>query len=198
LSIVAMSRRRLALGLGLVGLLAHCGDTPPPRLFTLSARGAAPMGEASLTIMITQLTLPKYLDRPEIVRYGSAYELRLSEFERWGEEMNEMVTRTIMENLALRLPRAQIFTAHGLAASPVDATVDIDIGRFDAGADGVVVLAARWIVRRERRPADFQTARLMMQPASPSTVDLVAAMSDVLGQFADILVTRAQSVLEAA
>jgi uncharacterized lipoprotein YmbA len=154
------------------------------------------MSQSTLKIIIAQVTLPKYLDRPEIVRYGSTYELRLSEFERWGEEMNEMVTRTLLENLALRLPRAQIFAAHGLAASPVDATVDIDFGRFDAGADGVVVLAARWIVRREPRSADFETARLTAQSASPATVDLVAAMSDALGQFADILVTRAQSVLE--
>jgi uncharacterized lipoprotein YmbA len=198
LSTIIISRRRAAFGLGLVGLLARCGDTPPPRLFTLSARPAAPMSQSALKIMIAPVLLPKYLDRPEIVRYGSAYELRLSEFERWGEEMNEMVTRTIMDNLALRLPRAQIFTTHGLAGSPVDATVDIDIGRFDAGADGVVVLAARWIVRREPRPGDFQTARLTTQPVSPATLDLVAAMSDALGQFSDLLVTRAQSLLETA
>ena len=193
-----MSRRRLALGLGLVGLLARCGDTPPPRLFTLSARTATATSESSLKIMIAQVTLPKYLDRPEIVRYGSAYELRLSEFERWGEEMSEMVTRTIMDDLALRMPRAQIFAARGLVASPVDATVDIDIGSFGAGADGVVVLAARWIVRREPRLADFQAVRLTAQPTSASTADLVAAMSDALGQFADILVTRARGLLETA
>ena len=181
----SFSRRRAVIGLGLVGLLGGCGTTPPPRLFTLAPRPAVKPNRMAAKITVKGVTVAKYLDRPQIVRFGTAYELSVSEFERWGEGMSDMVTRVLVEDLSLRLPESDIFAASGAAIVPADASVDVDIDRFDADPDNAVILAARWVVRREPQALSSRADRIVVRPRSPATVDLVSAMSDALGQLGD-------------
>ncbi len=61
--------------------------------------------------------------------------------------------------------------------------------RLDTDASGVLVLLAQVAVRRSdvREAAHAQTLRLTVQPASPATRDLVAAMSEAIGKLADAI-----------
>jgi uncharacterized lipoprotein YmbA len=95
------------------------------------------------------------------------------------------------ENLVQRLPDAAIFVESGAISAQADVVLEVDIQRFDADADGAVVLLAQVAVRREtgavggRAGAVVRTIRLTGQPASAQTADFAAALSGVLGQLAD-------------
>jgi len=184
------SRRQLVVGVVLAPLLADCAQTATPRFFTLAARPpTAATPRSSKAVMVKSVEIAKYLDRPQIVRYADPYELRLYEFERWGEGMRDMVTRVLVENLSMRLPGGQVFAGSGPLTMRPDTTVEIDIHRFDAGPDGTVILAAQWAVQREGRRARLQDERIQVPTGSPDTVQLVAAMSDALGQLGDRIVS---------
>jgi uncharacterized lipoprotein YmbA len=184
------SRRQLMIGAGLMPLVAACAETAPPRFFTLAARPPAtgstsPPRRAATTVMVKSVEIAKYLDRPQIVRYADPYELRLFEFERWGEGMRDMVTRVMVENLSLRLPGGQVFAGSGPLTMHADTTVETEISRFDADPDGTVVLAAQWAVQRDGKRTRLQAKHIRV-PTSPSDIaQLVAAMSDALGQLGD-------------
>jgi uncharacterized protein len=181
-----LSRRRMLAGSVLAPTLVACSTTPPPRVFTLVPRPATQQADrSSPTVMVKSVELAKYLDRPQIVRYSDTYELQLSEFERWGEGMRDMVTRVLVENLAVRLPNSQVFAGSGPLTIHADATVEVDISRFDADPGGAVVLAARWAIQREAKKTRLVWERISVPANAPATPQLVAAMSDALGQLGD-------------
>ena len=196
--------RRLVLGaLASLPSLAGCSTSPTPKLYTLAPRPAtpvsrsatagsgstAPASRAAMTVMVRQVEVAKYLDRPQIVRYSDAYEMSASEFERWGEGLSDMVTRVLVENLSQRLPASQVYAASGPLNLPsADVTVEVNIYKFDADPGRTVILAAQWVVHSGsgRKAQDHLRAReFRIAPTSSDTAAQVAAMSDALGQLAD-------------
>ncbi len=167
-------------------LLGACASAEPA-YYTLAAVPGAGRQGAPRLIELRRPGIAGYLDRPEIVRAGGAYQLRVAGTERWGEPFGDLVGRILSEDLNTRLPGSSVFTAAGSISAQADATVELDIQRFDADVTGQVTLLAQVSVARGRRAASAVTRaiRLTRQPAGPSTPELVAAMSAVLGQLAD-------------
>ena len=174
-------------GLGIAALLGGCGTSPPSRRFLIAPRPSTDPPPFAGRIMIASVGVAKYLDQPQIVRHRSGYELSLAEFELWGEGMADMVGRVLADDLAARLSGSEVFVGDGAATVPADASVELYIERFDTDPDGSVVLSARWTIRRGGEPARLGLERVTTRPASPSTADLVAGMSDALATLADHL-----------
>ncbi len=188
------SRRRLVgTLLLLLPVIAGCSSTPPPKLYTLAPRPATPANQLAATVSVRQVGVAPYLDRPQIVRYSSPYEMSASEFNRWGEGMSDMVTRVLVENLAERLPASQVYAAAGPLTLPgADITIEVNIPRFDADAGGTVILAAQWVVHSgsgKKAKDQFHAQQFRVAPPSNDTAGQVAAMSDALGQLASQIAT---------
>jgi uncharacterized lipoprotein YmbA len=191
---MTLSRRGL-LGLALAGSAAACAS-PEPAYFTLAAVPGTPMRGGPALIELRRPGLAGYLDRPEIVRSNSPYSLRVTGSERWGEPLGDLFTRILAEDLNARLPGSSVFTSAGSITADADATVEIDIQRFDADPSNRVVLLAQVAVSRGRARASALTrvVRLTVQPVGPTTANLVAAMSTALGQLADALAAMLRDV----
>lgn len=178
--------RRRAVLWALPALLAGCAS-PEPAYYTLLAQRGAVAGTGPKLVELRRIGLAGYLDRPEIVRNNSDYRLSILGGERWGEPLGDLVARILAENLNSRLPGSSVFTAAGTISATADATVELDLQRFDLDPTGQVVLLAQVAVSRSRARASAaaQTVRLTVTPAGASTTQLVAAMSMALGQLAD-------------
>ena len=177
-----MKRRTLLAGLA----LSACRSAEPA-YFTLAAMpGQAGAGGPRL-VEVQRPGLAGYLDRPGIVRANSAYQLSVAGMERWGEPLGDLIGRVLAEDLNQRLPGSSVFTTAGTISAQPDATVELDVLRFDPDPGGQMVLLAQVAVSRgrDRASAITQTVRQTMRPAGPATADLVASMSTVLGQLAD-------------
>lgn len=177
--------------LGLVAGVGACAS-PEPTYYTLapaaSAKTEPPSPRAPRTVELRRFGLAGYLDRPEIVRTGGDYQLRLVSGERWGEPLGDLIGRIVAENLTIRLPGLTVFTQAGRISGDSDATVEIDIQRFDADAAGPVTLLAQAAVRRGLRGALVnRTVRLQAMPTGAATRDMVAAMSRMLGELSDVV-----------
>ncbi len=180
-----MKRRALLSALPAAWVVA-CAS-PEPSYYTLApVPGVARSGGPKL-VELRRPGLAGYLDRPEIVRTGGTYQLNVAGRERWGEPFGDLVVRILAENLNSRLSSSSVFTSAGSITADADATVELDIQRFDADASGNVVLLAQVAASRgrDRSKAATRTVRRTVTPAGPSTAELVAAMSLALGQLAD-------------
>ncbi len=176
-----MRRRALLLGLA----VSACAS-PEPAYYTLAAVPGVAKGGAPSSVELRRPGIAGYLDRPEIVRAGSAYRLRVATGERWGEPFGDLFGRILAENLNSRLPGSSVFTSAGAISAQADAAVELDVQRFDLDPNGTVVLLAHVAVSRTRRgPATTRVIRLTQRPSSAATADLVAAMSAALGALAD-------------
>ncbi len=191
---MTLARRRL-LTLALAGAVPAC-TSAEPAIYTLAAVPGTAQRGAPAQVELRRPGLAGYLDRPEIVRSNSAYSLRLTGAERWGEPLGDLFARILAEDLNSRLPGSSVFTSAGSITAEADATIEMDIQRFDADPSGMVVLLAQVAVSRGRARASAATrvVRLTVQPASAKTADLVAAMSTALGQLADALATMLRNV----
>jgi uncharacterized lipoprotein YmbA len=95
----------LGLTLGfLVMVLLGCASTPPTRFFVLSpVSGFEKMGnregERCFAIGIGPVKIPEYLNQPEIVTRITQNEVRLDEFVKWAEPLENNISRALAENL---------------------------------------------------------------------------------------------------
>lgn len=169
----------------LAAVLVGCAS-PEPAYFTLAAvPGVARTGGPTL-VELRRPGIAGYLDRPEIVR-GGEYRLRMAAGERWGEPFGDLFGRVLAEDLNRRLPGTTVFTSAGSISATADATVEVDVQRFDADGSGVITLAAQVAVSRVRRGPAVTRAVRLQRPAGATTVELVAAMSGLVGEMAEVV-----------
>ena len=193
-----MNRRTLLLAPVAVGL-ARCAS-PDPAIYTLRAVPGAVVGSGPTAVKIARPGLAGYLDRPEIVRDSSVSRLTLNSGERWGEPLGDMLGRVLALDLAQRLPGSSVFTEAGTISVDPSATVELDIQRFDLDESGAVILLVQVAVEQGRShdPAFTRSLRLTATPASTRTPDVVAAMSQAVGQMADTVASILHQVVPVA
>ncbi|MBC7800644.1 MAG: membrane integrity-associated transporter subunit PqiC, partial [Gemmatimonadaceae bacterium] len=148
--------RREAFGLALAAACAGCASAELAYYTLAPVPGPVSSGGPRL-VELRRPGLAGYLDRPEIVRASGTYSLRLAGTERWGEPFGDLVARILAENLNLRLPGSSVFTSSGSISAEANATVELDIQRFDADAAGQVMLLAQVAVSRGRARASAAT-----------------------------------------
>jgi len=194
----------------LAASMAACGSSPPSAFFALSpmasdARStvatpppasAAP-GLAVRTIRLRRPSIPSYLDRPEIVRRVVGYRLGVAANERWGGPLDEMIGRTLAQDIEERLPQSSVYVEDGAITADPDATIEVNVQRFEEGDGGDLTLVAEIAVERDgaHQASAARSVRLVAHPGA-STSALVAAMSDLLGRLAQeiaALLARAPS-----
>jgi uncharacterized protein len=140
---------RAVLVAGLAG--AGCADSQPTRFYTLAALPDAPSEAmlartSDLSVGVGPVTLPPYLDRPQLVTRAGSNRAVLAEFDSWVEPLQGMFARVLAENLALLLGTDDVLTLPQRRALALDYQVEVDVTRFDVDTSGNAVLDARWWV----------------------------------------------------
>jgi ABC-type uncharacterized transport system auxiliary subunit len=95
-----------------------------------------------IPIGIGPVTLPKYLDRPQIVTRMETNSLAQAELDQWGGDLNDNITHVLAANLSSLLQTDRVSLYPWKDRAPVDYQVTLDITRFERDADGSTVLSA--------------------------------------------------------
>ncbi len=138
----------------LLAALAGCAQSQPTRYYTLSTvtePAAAPRPGQGLVIGLGPLTLPQYLDRPDIVTRAGANQMRLGDFSQWAEPLEPLLTRIMAEDLYALTGAKDVIPIPQRGDLPLDRVVEVHLTRFDANEAGEVKLNARWRVYRGRQ-----------------------------------------------
>jgi uncharacterized lipoprotein YmbA len=181
---------RIATGLIVAASLAGClGSAPTTRLYMLEAVTEKPLAEIRtkpVTLVVREVRLPHYLDRPQIVTRDGNHRLQVAEFDHWGGDLREDLTRILVENLGRTLGSDRIFSAPLTVALMPDYRLDVEILRFEPEAGGNVRLAARWWLTRGTDAGLVVTRETSVSVATTgaSYPALVASMSTVYGELA--------------
>ena len=129
--------------------LSGCGVTQPARFYILT-----PVEFSSETTVpgpalgVGPVDFPAYLDRPEIVHRSGDNQLHFADSDRWAEPLKTTFTRTLAENLSVMLPSDRISLYPWSRSTRIDYQISIDVLRFDANANGKIVLVAGWEIIR--------------------------------------------------
>jgi uncharacterized protein len=177
--------RRHALWL-LTVVPAGC-TSPNPTLYTLAVVPGPVHSGAPRRIEVRSISMPRYLDRSEIVRSTEDFRLDVMGNDWWGESLDSMMGRVLVQELLQRLPGSVVFPENGAISSRPDASVEVNVQRFDADRSGAVVLMAVIAVLRHGETAASRSVRFSVMPTTPGTPGFVAAMSVATGQLANVI-----------
>ncbi len=172
-----------AVGLFVFGCLGS-SPTQAPRLFVLDATAPAASGtKRDVSIGVGPVTLPKRLDRPQILTRITDHEVELAEFDQWAEPLDRSFARAVAENISRSIPTDRVAVYPWNRGADIDWRIEISVTRFEREADGGVTLAARWRVIRGDDSRTFHrgASRFREIPDGPTVDALVAAMSRVVG-----------------
>jgi uncharacterized lipoprotein YmbA len=134
-------------------------------------------------IELRSVGLARYLERSQIVRSSENFRLDVLSNDWWGEPLDAMIGRTLSRALAQRLPGGTVYLESGAISAEPDATVQVNIERLDQDASGTVRLSAQFAI--VRKTTETHAATFQVATRGATTADLVAAMSEAIGQFAD-------------
>lgn len=192
-------------GLGALLALSACvdiGSEPAPsRFYVLSAAeersNPSPDGAA---LLVGPVTLPRYLDRPQIVTRPSANQLSVAEYDRWGGRLDDNFVRVLAQNLGRHLATGRVALFAREQRLPDSIQVSVDVGRFEqVGERGAVELEAQWSIYPSDRkaPPTIGTSRIQMPVTGDGFAATAAAMSAAIDELAREIAGSARKIAQA-
>ena len=182
-------------------LVAGCGSSPPVDFYTLQPiRGTVSSApEGSEILGLGPLTLPDYLQRPQIVTQSGGGAVRLDEFNRWAEPLEVALPRVIATNVD------QLIGDLTVIPFPWDSRLRADyrlLGRvnaFGADASGLVVLEVQWGIQDSESKLILQPRRdrYQAQAAANDAAAIVVAMNAAAEQFSRDIASRITTLRQA-
>jgi uncharacterized lipoprotein YmbA len=173
--------RRVAL-LALATLPAACASSDP-KLYVLAPMPGEIRTGAPRVVQLRAIAIPHYLERSQIVRSSEGYRMEVLSNEWWGEPLDTLMSRILVQELNQRLPGTTVYGDSGAISTAPDVTVEINLQRLDLNRDGAVLLAAQIAVDAKRTVS--RGVAFTVRPADGTTQALVAAMSAATAQLAD-------------
>ncbi len=166
--------------------LGACASTQPTRFYALTAESpiATPATPSRHIIGVGPIEVAPYLERGQIVTRDGDNRLSLAEFDQWAEPIETNISNVIAANLDARLPNVQAIVRPWPDAG-AEYTVVVKFSRFDADAEGNVLLVADWGIQKKSeqsvpviRDADIRRAGNGADYAS-----MAASMSEALAEL---------------
>ena len=177
------------LGSVLLGILSitGCGTSQKTDFYQLEEISKMSLigVEKGSIIGVGPISLPEYINRPQIVTRNSEHHFNVSEFNRWIEPINDSISRLLVINLSNNLNSNRIYwIPRSDRQYPLDLRIAIDIGRFDGQLGKSVVLESRWTIFDKDDKPVLTRVSLINEPVNGETYDaLVVAMNRAMQQL---------------
>jgi uncharacterized lipoprotein YmbA len=156
----------------------------PTRLYVLTAlpqtdsvQPTAAIGRGS--IGVGPVSLPQYVNRPQIVTGNASNELQRAEYAQWAEPLERNFTRVLVENLSVLLGNDRVVAFPWIGAAPLDYQIIVEIPRFLGETGGTVSLVVLWSIigKNGKDVLVSQKSSFSESVGTPEYDALAAAMS---------------------
>jgi uncharacterized protein len=178
-------RRRLLL-LATTCLIAACASSPTARFYRLDPLELSYQGDtgAGVILALGPMSLPDYLQRPQMVRRDRGAEVLVDELNRWAEPLDEQVPRIIAANVDGLADDIVVVPSTRRTVTP-DYRLFATVLRFDADTEGLTELVIQWGITAAAGTTVVppRTSRYQTRATPADDPDAMAsAMSALLGQ----------------
>ncbi len=195
-------RSSLPAFVALLLMLGGCANSQPSRFYLLESISGAVEAEAStaldrsICVGIGPVSIPDYLDRPQMVTRTKQNSVQLAEFDRWAEPLSGSVSRTVAGNVASLLHTDSVMPSPWPASVDVTYQVLIDVYRFDGVPGEKAILDAQWSILGGRGKKVLLRKRSTFLEAiqGPSFSALVTAESRALGSLSREIASAVKSL----
>jgi uncharacterized protein len=105
---------------------------------------------SAVAIGLGPVSLPEYLDRPELVIRTSPNGFDLSEIDRWAEPLADNFRHVLASDLTTVLGGGNIVEYPWYAGTRLDYIVQVQVEHFEAAANRSAQLSARWQLKTSK------------------------------------------------
>jgi uncharacterized protein len=165
-----------------------CATSPPARFYALNGIDkednafSARTGKEEI-IGVGPISIPDYLDRPQIVTLSGKNEVSIAEFDRWSGSYRDEIARVMTENLSVLLPSQRFISSAWGRRIILNRQITVAIIRLDGILGKTVILKANWAILGEDGTKTLLVKRAdISEPVRGGDyASLVAALSRALG-----------------
>jgi uncharacterized lipoprotein YmbA len=191
-----------ACALFLAATIASCTVlTPrpdPSRFFVLTPMPEADSPTAGRhvgSLGVGPISLPRYLDRPEIVTRVAPSEVKPAIFDYWAGSLSNQFQTLLAQNLQTLVHPERIQIYPWYAGAAPDLVVEAEVQRFEPSTDGRAELVARWRIRKGSALATLCNgeSRLSRPLGSTDAEGIAVALSGLLEDFSRELAEAIQA-----
>ncbi len=181
-----------------------CSGTRPSTFYILSPISRLQESEniesntQHIGILLGPVSIPEFLDRPQIVTRSSENILELAEFHRWGGSFQNNILGILGENLSILLDSDRILLFRQQPLFPVDFRVILDVRQFDGELGSTVVLSVHWMVADQRGNRKFLVRKSLFreQTSGPGYEAFVSAQSRAVGALSQEIADAITDIVE--
>ncbi len=188
--------RILALAVSVI-MLAGCinlglgkGTTKSTKFYVLHALDS-PEAERKADIPdawvigVGPVTLPQYLNRPQIMIRVSQNEYQIAPFAQWAEPLRDNFSGVLADNLSVLLETDKIAVFPWKTYTPIDYKIEVDVIHFDGEKGGDVRLHVRWIIfdKDSKTLLKIRKSNFRTQANAGNYGAMVSAMSQTLADL---------------
>ncbi len=189
----AHTTRRAALVAALALTLTACAVSDPSRYYALAASrppGRIPVATAAqtITIGVGPVTIPGYLERPQVVTRNANDGLQIWPYHRWAEPLDIGIAQALADDLGTRLPsdRIALYPWPGAMARVIDYQVAVAVVHLDGAPGGRITLDARWrLLGKGGKELAFKRSTLTESVPESDFPAFVAAMNRAISRLGD-------------
>ena len=192
----------IVLALALAGCLG--GQSPPTSFYMLSPLNPSQAGtltataEGRIRFGLSNVAVPEYLNRSEIVVNLDNTVYQLAEFSKWAEPLSDNLTRIIEDNLTnlLHDNSIDVFLASDSSILP-DYRLEVDLVRLDGNLGDQVTLVAQWALLGDEDDDLILMQRLEYRESAADDTykELVLAQSRTVEKFSRDIAAAIKKVL---
>jgi uncharacterized lipoprotein YmbA len=183
-------------GVALLGLSGCLGSTPPTQFYLVppltggGTTAPASAGQRDLTLGVGPVTVPPYLDRPQIVTRTSRAKLTLADFDQWAGPLPDTIARVLSEDLSLLIPTDRVVLYPWPRNVDPDYQVTVEVLQFDRGPGDEVELVAHWsLLDRDGKELVMRRSRISQAAGGADYEATVTAMGRTLETLARDMAT---------
>lgn len=174
------------------------------RFFVLTASAnsqsfvnAAAGASQDISVGLGPITIPRYLDRPEVVTRISQTELAVSDTDRWAEPLKACVASVLAQDLSIELPSLHIVSFPWPRATRIQYGVSVKFLRLERTGNGKAEVQATWTIRRNPTNTLVQrgttsVSRSAGADQSSTSAALSAGVAQVAREIAQALAQQPQ------
>ncbi|MDR1694614.1 MAG: PqiC family protein [Lactobacillaceae bacterium] len=168
----------------LLVLVTACVSSKPNRFYSLASNepAGADVVTKKLLVGIDTVSVPGYLERPQIVTIKNNSELNLAEFDRWAEPISNALQRIIASNMSSVMKNAMVKPA-SVNRRSFNYIVSVEFNKLDGRFNDKVLLEAWWtVVDNNGRIVVNETSRYEA-PLGDNYDELVEKQSELVSKL---------------
>lgn len=142
---------------------------------------AEPSSAPTVVLGVMRVSVPGWIDRPQITGRSATGQVVADEYARWGEPIARGMQRVISESLATLLPDRRVVSAPFAPSVRVDQRVEVTVSEAARQPDGTYLLEARWsVLARNGDTLARGRSSQRSRPSSPGAGGTVAGANEAL------------------